>query len=121
MYRKAFILAFFSLSILASPIDNAVNNGIEWLYSHQNSDSTWGSKPLRFFSTSVVLKSLILTENRDPVFEAGVEKFLQEALPSVDHMARFIEVILPLKEDTTGIVDTLLSFQNPDKGFGIYP
>ena len=120
MYRKVYIFVFLSLMVFDSTVDDAVNNGVEWLCLQQNADSTWGNDPLKFLITSTVLKAFIHTGKRDSEYVWGLEKFYREALPSVDHLARYMEILVPLEGDTSGLIDTLISFQNIDGGFGIY-
>jgi len=117
MFKKFLILFLIAVVLIAAPIDNAINDGIEWLKLNQNSDSTWGEEYNNFLSTSAALRALTLS-NEDSIFDIGLLKFMDFSLPSLDHITRYLEVVDPLIPDTTGLIDTLLTFQNMDGGFG---
>ncbi len=117
MFKKFLILFFIAVVLIAAPVDDAINNGIEWLKLNQNPDSTWGEEYNDFLSTSTVLRALALSDE-DSVFDIGLERFTDFYLPSLDHVSRFLEVVDPFFPDTTGLIDTLLTFQNMDGGFG---
>lgn len=117
MFKKFLILFLITVALIASPVDDAINKGIEWLKLNQNPDSTWGEEYNNFLSTSEVLRALILN-GEDSIFDIGLKKFMSFSLPSLDHISRYLEVVTPFFPDTTGLIDTILTFQNQDGGFG---
>ncbi|MEO0294250.1 MAG: CARDB domain-containing protein, partial [candidate division WOR-3 bacterium] len=117
MFRKILICIFICITLIASPVDDAINKGIEWLKLNQNPDSTWGEEYNNFLSTSEVLRALILN-GEDSIFDIGLKRFMSFSLPSLDHISRYLEVVTPFFPDTTGLIDTILTFQNQDGGFG---
>jgi len=117
MFKKFLIIFLITFALIAAPVDDAINNGIEWLKTNQNPDSTWGEEYNNFLSTSAVLRALTLSDE-DSLFDIGLERFMDFSIPSLDHVSRYLEVISPFSPDTTGLIDTLLTFQNMDGGFG---
>jgi len=117
MFKKFLILFLITVALIASPTNDAINSGIGWIKLNQNPDSTWGEKHNDFLSTFAVLRALILSEE-DSLFDVGLERFMNFSIPSLDHVSRYLEVISPFSPDTTGLIDTLLTYQNQDGGFG---
>jgi len=98
MFKKFLILFLITVVLIASPTDDAINNGIEWLKLNQNPDSTWGEEYNSFLSTSAVLRALNLNDE-DSVFDAGLESFMDFSLPSLDYTSRYLEVISPFSPE----------------------
>jgi len=98
MFKKFLIIFLITFALIASPTDDAINNGIEWLKLNQNPDSTWGEEYNNFLSTSAVLQALTLS-NEDSIFDVGLEKFMDFSLPSLDYTSRYLEVISPFSPE----------------------
>ena len=94
-----------------------IEKGLSWLSDQQNKTSgAWGSDTIRETATVVdVLKDLDPT---GAAYSNGVE-YLQSTAPvCTDHLSRKIVSLAGAGRSIQNDVKVLLSFQNPDGGFG---
>jgi len=116
----AIVLCMGNASIVhAGPVED----GIAWLNANQHPDGFWGGAvtdiTTAYHSTSVVAETFQYLDISDGSFSSAVQWLSTQDTPTVDHLSRQIEVLAQAGIDVTEKVNTLLSFRQPDGGWGI--
>jgi len=116
----AIVLCIGNASILQA---GSVEDGIAWLNANQNPDGSWGGEATAittpYHSTAVVAETFQYLDISDGNLSSAITWLSTQDTPTVDHLSRQIEVLAQAGIDVTEQVNTLLSFRQPDGGWGI--
>jgi len=117
LFKRILICALiFSLSVFADNVDDGVN----YLYSLQNTDGSWGDNSLnKFVYTSEVLKTLQVLNEKGTNYVDGL-KWLQSQFPeNVDFLSRKLSIYSKEGINSKELINKIIPCQNQDGGFGI--
>ena len=123
---SALIKIFFILvgAFLAASFAHAqtpeVTRGIAWLKSSQKADGSWGSRS-SFRDTAVVVESYRLLGQADASYQSAVNWINAFSLESNDYLAKRILSQGGAGADVGADIQRLVSYQNPDGGWGYFP
>src|SRR3989338_3075546 len=112
-----FVLAGLPLSAHAqSP---QITSGLSYLSANQNQDGSWSEVfTADFVSTAEVLSAFAVLNNKDTVYTNGLNWLTSQTIDTTDYLAR--RVIISGSSYSVTDLNTTLSYQNSDSGFGGY-
>lgn len=109
----------FSTSVSA---EEPIEKGLDWLYLHQNPDSSWGDSldiVNPYHTSAAVLNAFWALEIEDSA-SIGAKLWLSnQPVNSIDYISRRIEIFTRTEPDTLGLIDSLVLLQNSDGGYGL--
>ena len=117
---KVSILVFFAfISATSSFADTtAINNGLSWLASTQNSDGSFGITETSILDTTNVLDTLKLLQPTSTSYLTGVTWLSSQSVTSTDFLARQIISLSAAGVGITSDLTNLLDIENTDNGWG---
>lgn len=116
-------IALLFVSWLAPPVSAQtaqVVSGLTWLKSNQHGDGSWGTLN-SFRDTSTVADTYRLLGQTDSSYQNALTWVNGFTLESNDFLARKIAALLGSGSDISSDIQRLVSYQNPDGGWGYYP
>lgn len=101
-----------------------IEDGLDWLLTHQNTDKSWGGEPTSpatvFQATSEVLETLTaLVPANDPTYQAGVGWIIAQEPANNDYLARKLLVLAGSGMGGGADLTRLVDAQNTDGGWGM--
>lgn len=112
----SWFLVFFVTSAFAySP---AIENGVSWITTVQQSDGSWGSSVFSVLDTTVVLDSLQHINSSAPAYSSGIAWLGSQSFSSTDFIARKIVSLYKDGVDVSADLSTLVNSRNSDGGWG---
>ncbi|HID32822.1 MAG TPA: hypothetical protein EYP24_05540, partial [bacterium (Candidatus Stahlbacteria)] len=99
------------LLIMTLTLSLGVNQGLTWLYDHQNQDGSWGGDGLEALVTHEALTTIRALAGENQYFQDGLAWFNRYKPPNIDYESRKASA-------TSGPTSGILEDQNGDGGFG---
>ncbi|MFA7061103.1 MAG: Ig-like domain-containing protein, partial [Pedobacter sp.] len=124
---KKFLLGFLFLLLNLPTYSYAQNvaatNGLNWIKSVQDVSGNWNtttSSATDYSTTVTAIESLALLGDTSPSYTSGLNWIKNATAKSTTYLAPRIKVVAASGGDATADVNTLLSYKNPDSGWGGY-
>ena len=111
-----FFLGLFSTASFAD--STAINNGLSWLTSTQNSDGSFGITETSILDTTNVLDTLKLLQPTSSTYLTGVAWLSSQSVTPTDFLARQIMSLSSAGVGITSDLTNLLVIENTDNGWG---
>jgi squalene cyclase len=109
-------LSFATFALAQSP---AIDNGLSWINSNQNTDGEWGNNPDYYLvDTTEVLNTFRYLDITDISYTDGVAWLIGQTPNSTDYLSRRIRTLYEAGEDISVDIYNLISYQNVDGGWG---
>ena len=116
------IWVFLAIATSAYPqTSEQITNGLSWLASNQNLDGSWAENiTASYHSTATVVESLNSIGSKDLVYTNAVNWITAQQVDNVRYLSLKIILLAPSGNDISSDINSLLSYQNSDGGFGEY-
>jgi len=119
------LLLVFLIPSIFNAQPTAVNNGLSWLRANQNEDGSWGEKPTSvttpFHSTCTVANTLHYLDISNAAYSNAIQWIIDQEVISNRYLSWKIEILANSGTNVSRLVNPLVSYQNSNGGWGIYP
>jgi prenyltransferase beta subunit len=113
------ILLLFLPSISVYSQTIPISNGLAWLASNQNSDGSWNENiTSSYHSTATVIESLNYLSLKDLTYTNAINWVAPQQPANIRYISLKIISLAPSGTNISSDLNTLLSYQNSDGGFG---
>lgn len=115
----SFILFALIPAAAFSAHDPAIDRGLQWLYAHQNADSSWGGADLvNYRDTKEVLSTLISLKEQNAHYQGGLNWLTQANADNTDFLSRKVVLYVEAGLDASGFLRALVASQAREGGVG---
>lgn len=115
----SFILLVVIQSAAFSAHDPAIERGLQWLYSHQNADSSWGRTDLaNFRDTKEVLSTLIFLREKGAPYQGGLNWVTRAEPDQLNFLSQKVVLLVEAEQQAMTYVMQLVFSQAKEGGFG---
>ncbi|MEW6609000.1 MAG: hypothetical protein AB1414_16405, partial [bacterium] len=112
MFRTRLVL-MLSVVLISSFSYAEINDGIKWLYDHQNTDYSWGNPDTTGFrDTCVVTQTLLDLEGTKTNLLRAIDYIEATEVDVCDYLARKILALSSAGMDVGSLTDILVSYEN---------